>query len=173
MAFPHPRPKPKFSLFAADPPEPRISLRERIKAHGKTIPGITVTSFVLGISGGVLVAAMFKHYCSSSGKIMTIQLTNQLDDMRHQLENGGGVPYVLQDEVSDYLPKLFDQLGESHLDTHHPSLALLQEFVRSSRQRGVSHQQQGVVGTVRYHLQQGWNQGIEHIASALNSIIER
>ncbi|KAM3579964.1 hypothetical protein VKS41_007681 [Umbelopsis sp. WA50703] len=145
MAFPHPRPKPKFSLFAADPPEPRISWRERIKAHGKTIPGITVTSFVLGISGGVLVAAMFKHYCSSSGKIMTIQLTNQLDDMRHQLENGGGVPYVLQDE----------------------------EFVRSSRQRGVSHQQQGVVGTVRYHLQQGWNQGIEHIASALNSIIER
>lgn len=101
MAFPHPRPKAKFSLFAADPREPRISIRERIKGYGRTIPGITVTSFALGISGGVLVAAMFKHFCSSSGKTMTIQLTNQLDDMRHQLENGGGVPYVLQDEVSD------------------------------------------------------------------------
>ncbi|KAJ2958575.1 hypothetical protein NQZ79_g5843 [Umbelopsis isabellina] len=113
MAFPHPRPKPKFSLFAADPPEPRISFRKRIKAYGRTIPGITVTSFALGMSGGVLVAAMFKHFCSTSGKTMTIQLTNQLGDMRHQLENGGGVPYVLQDEDGEKVKQFVNSQGSS------------------------------------------------------------
>jgi hypothetical protein len=104
MAFPHKRPKPRFSLFAADPldpPAPKIRLADRIKASARTMPGIKVTSFVLGLSGGILAAAMFKHSCSTSAKTMTADVTSKLDHMRRQLENGGGVPHFLQDEVSD------------------------------------------------------------------------
>lgn len=104
MAFPHRRPKPRFSLFAADPldpPAPKIRLADRLKASARTVPGIKVTSFVLGLSGGILVAAMFKHSCSTSAKTLTADVTSKLDHMRRQLENGGGVPHSLQDEVSD------------------------------------------------------------------------
>jgi hypothetical protein len=73
---------------------------DRIKAQGRTIPGIKVTSFFLGVSGGILAAAMFKHSCSTSAKTLTADVTSKLDFMRRQLENGGGVPYSLQDEVS-------------------------------------------------------------------------
>ncbi|KAI8583482.1 hypothetical protein K450DRAFT_221436 [Umbelopsis ramanniana AG] len=146
MSFPHKRPKPRFSLFAADPldpPAPKIRLADRIKASARTMPGIKVTSFILGLTGGILAAAMFKHSCSTSAKTLTADVTSKLDHMRRQLENGGGVPHSLQDE----------------------------EFVRTSSQDFT--RDLGLMATVKYHCQHGWNQGIEHVATVLNSFIER
>lgn len=103
MSFPHQRPKPRFSIFASDPaepPTPKIPIADRLKAQGRTIPGIKVISFVLGLSGGVLAAAMFKHSLSTSARNTTADVTGKLDFMRRQLENGGGVPFQLQDQVS-------------------------------------------------------------------------
>ncbi|KAH8554251.1 hypothetical protein BGW37DRAFT_517988 [Umbelopsis sp. PMI_123] len=146
MSFPHKRTKPRFSLFATDPletPAPKIRLGHRIKALTMTMPGIKVTSFVLGLTGGILAAAMFKHSCSTSAKAITTEVTSKLDYMRRQLENGGGVPHSLQDE----------------------------EFVRASSHEGT--RDKGLMATIKYHSQHGWNQGIEHVATKLNSLIER
>lgn len=197
MSFPHRRPKPRFSLFASDPSEPaapKIRIMDRIKAQGRTIPGIKVTSFFLGVSGGILAAAMFKHSCSTSAKTLTADVTGKLDFMRRQLENGGGVPYSLQDEVSvnGQVRGLWSirwrgwcvcnrgVIASRFIVAHWPTgldFNLInfysQEFVRASSQGFDRVQHQGLAATIKYHCQHGWNQGIEHFASMLNSIVER
>ncbi|ORX61848.1 hypothetical protein DM01DRAFT_1331317 [Hesseltinella vesiculosa] len=63
------------------------------------IDGITLQSFWLGLSGGVLTMLTLNKAFMIQASEQTMSLSNKLHKMRIKYEIGGGVPYLLRDQA--------------------------------------------------------------------------